>query len=311
MNTTEIEETYHGFNIYGRPLPSMGDYDSWLFLVDDEHHRRQFTLTSKVSRSAARLNASGTARDNGLHRSRGMIDLRRYELGEEYEYFVTTDFAEASDVADEQVRQLLLQALYNIYRSQPIRAKYEHIDVEGFCSVLGISRSIYEFNAVVLIDKGYIHEMPVQQLSISQGGIYISSAGIDQVEAAVQSSFGAYSEVLNFIAQLEKRTPGQYVDDKVIAQESGLAIQDVRDWIDVLQDDGLVQTANSFAGHSALLTAKGRLLLKGDPAGFQKAGLGGLNRLPAINITNVHTGGGAFIARDAHVGGDFTGRDRS
>ena len=192
-----------------------------------------------------------------------MIDLRQYEPGKEYEHFVTTYSADTK--TDEQVRQLLLQALYNIYRAQPTRAKYEQIDVEGFCNILGISKSAYQFNATVLIDKGYVSESPIQQLSISEGGIYISPTGIDKVEAVAQSGFGTYSEILALIAQLEQRTPGQYVVDKIIAQESGLEIQDVRDWIDVLETEGLVKTANSRDGHSAVLTAKGKLLLKGDP----------------------------------------------
>lgn len=309
MSISQIEETYHGFYIYGEALSSMGDYDGWLLTVEDEKHTLQFILQSKVSRSAALTNTREVARDNGLHRSRGMIDLREYELGKEYEHFVMTYSVEETAKTDEQVRQLLLKALYNIYRAQPTRAKFEQIDVKGFCSVLGISKSSYEFNAAVLIDKGYVSESPLQQLSIAEGGIYISPAGIDKVEAAVQSGIGTYDEMLALIAQLEKRTPGQYVDDRIIVQESGLEIQDVRDWIDVLEAEGLVQTANSFDGYCALLTARGRLLLKGTPASLQATGLGGLNPRSAINVT-IQTSGGAFIAGDAQIGGDFTGRDR-
>jgi hypothetical protein len=68
--------------------------------------------------------------------------------------------------------------------------------------------------------------------------------------------------ILSCIAQLEKRTPGKYVDDTTISQEIGLEIQDVQDWIDILESDGKVKTANTFDGHSALLTAQGRLSLK-------------------------------------------------
>ncbi|MEZ4682091.1 MAG: hypothetical protein R2932_48585 [Caldilineaceae bacterium] len=311
MSTSQIEEMYHGFHIQGEPLSPSGDYDGWIFSVYDGNHNLQFVLQSKVSRSAAITGEFKTARNAGLHRCHGMIDLRQYEQGLEYEYFITTYSSKVTELADEQIRILLLKALYNIYRTQPTRAKYENIDVEGFCDVLGITKSVYEFNAVVLIDKGYASESPLQQLTITEGGIYISPTGIDKVEAAAQPTFSAYGRILNMIAQIEKHTPGQYVSDKTIAQESGLEIQDVRDWIEAFEAEGMVKTANSFDGHSASLTAKGRLLLKGDSASLQiDGGFEGMKASPTINV-NIHTEGGAFIARDANIGGNFTGQDGS
>jgi hypothetical protein len=187
MNTTRIEETYHGFHIHGQLLDGTGDYTSWIFSVDDQNNRRQFTLKSKVTGSAVLQNTIEVARDIGLHRSRGMIDLRQYDQGNEYEHVISTLSPQPPEVSDEQVRQLLLKALYNIYRTQPTRARVEYIDVEGFCQVVGISKSSYEFNAAVLKDKGYIDESPIQQLNISNGGIYISPSGIDIVETSVQA----------------------------------------------------------------------------------------------------------------------------
>ena len=187
MSMTRIEEAYHGFHIHGELLPVTGDYNSWLFSVDDQSNSRQFTLKSKVSRSAAPQNTVELARDIGLHRSRGMIDLQTYELGKAYEHTVTTYSPQASEVPNEQVRQLLLKALYNIYRIQPTRAQLEQLDVDGFCQIVGINTSSYEYNASVLKGKGYIDESPIQQLSISNGGIYISPSGIDVVENALQA----------------------------------------------------------------------------------------------------------------------------
>lgn len=187
MNNENFEEIYHGFRLFGERLPTTGDYESWLFRASLGDHL-QFRLKVGITGTAAALDFGGRAdaseavRSIGLHRAHGMVDLRRYEEGAEYEYWITSLPEPRPKALDEEVRQSLLQALYNIYRAQPTRAQSEQIDVRGFCDLMGIDRSTYEFNAAVLRDKGYIQESPIDQLLISNGGIYITAAGISLVE---------------------------------------------------------------------------------------------------------------------------------
>lgn len=150
--------------------------------------------------------------------------------------------------------------------------------------------------------------------------------------------------ILNFIALTEKRISGAYVEDTIIAQELSLEIQDVRDWIDVLEIEGKVTTANSFEGYSALLTAKGRLFLKSAQPNLQvntedqeiqgidvmkvittllqtienqsakgkSIHLSSGNYYESVNSTSsVNTDGGTFVSGEVNAGGDFIGRDKS
>lgn len=71
-------------------------------------------------------------------------------------------------------------------------------------------------------------------------------------------------KVLDAIARLSTSNASRYIEDKEIAQELSLDIQDIRDYLDILGDEGKVKTANTFDGHAALLSAKGRIALK-DP----------------------------------------------
>jgi hypothetical protein len=191
MSNETIEEIYHGFKLFGEQQPKTGDYESWLFraFLDD---RLQFRLKVGITGTAAALDFSGrtsaseAACSVGLHRAHGMIDLRRYEEGREREYWITSLPEPRSKVLDEEVRQSLLQALYNVYRAAPTDAEYEQIDVEGFCALIGIDRSTYEFNATLLRDQGYVQESSIDQRSIINGGIYITAAGISLVEKIEQ-----------------------------------------------------------------------------------------------------------------------------
>lgn len=187
MNSEKIEEVYHGFKLLGEPVPTSGDYESWLFraFLND---RLQFKLKVSITGAAAELNfggratASEAARSVGLHRAHGMIDLRRYEEGTDREYWITGLPESHPKVSDEEVRQSLLQALYDIYRTSPAYARYEQIDVDGFCSLMGIDKSTYEFNATSLRDQGYVEESPINQLTIGSGGIHITPAGVRLIE---------------------------------------------------------------------------------------------------------------------------------
>jgi hypothetical protein len=77
-----------------------------------------------------------------------------------------------------------------------------------------------------------------------------------------------------------------YVDDAHLAFGTKMSVEDVRDWLEILEGKGFVERALGTAGFSAYLTAKGKQALRltepipipkpaGDPASFNAAPLGG------------------------------------
>ncbi|WP_165248054.1 hypothetical protein [Paludisphaera soli] len=72
--------------------------------------------------------------------------------------------------------------------------------------------------------------------------------------------FGAQKLVLQAIQDSPKDTAG-FVTDAQVAQTTGIALKDVRDWIETLEGEGYVEVANAQTGLLASITAKGRLQL--------------------------------------------------
>src|SRR5271157_3075816 len=72
--------------------------------------------------------------------------------------------------------------------------------------------------------------------------------------------FGAQRLVLQTILDLPKDSAG-FVTDSQIFQKTGIALDDVRDWIETLGSDGYVDFFKTVDGLSATITAKGRLQL--------------------------------------------------
>lgn len=56
--------------------------------------------------------------------------------------------------------------------------------------------------------------------------------------------------------------PGISVHDSVLSEKIGLSVQDVRDHLDLLEEDGMVQLARTTGGYGAWLDARGRLWLQ-------------------------------------------------
>jgi predicted transcriptional regulator len=80
-------------------------------------------------------------------------------------------------------------------------------------------------------------------------------------------------EVRRFILQTiqdNQPSPGSNVQDSVLAEKIGLPVQDVRDHLDLLEEEDNVQLAKTTGGYGAWLTARGRLGLK-EPLGPRPA----------------------------------------
>ena len=72
--------------------------------------------------------------------------------------------------------------------------------------------------------------------------------------------YGAQRMVLQAVSDLPKDAAG-YVTDAQIARRTQIASSEVRDWIETLEGEGLVEFGRTTEGLSVLLTPKGRLQL--------------------------------------------------
>lgn len=71
-------------------------------------------------------------------------------------------------------------------------------------------------------------------------------------------------DIVTAIESLNSANKNLYVADREIAGKLGIAIQQVRDYLDLLQEKGYVDLAKTFGGYSANTTARARLALQ-DP----------------------------------------------
>ncbi|MGA7498026.1 MAG: toll/interleukin-1 receptor domain-containing protein [Isosphaeraceae bacterium] len=72
--------------------------------------------------------------------------------------------------------------------------------------------------------------------------------------------WGSQKKVLQAISDLPKDAADSVMDTQ-IAQATDIAIKDVRDWLETLEEEGYVEVARTEAGLSASVTANGRLAL--------------------------------------------------
>jgi hypothetical protein len=77
----------------------------------------------------------------------------------------------------------------------------------------------------------------------------------DAPEAAMRA-------VLQTIHHFQQQSASAYVGDTQIAEALQMDLQDVRDYMDLLEAAGDTKSANSHDGHEARLTAQGRLRLR-------------------------------------------------
>ena len=69
--------------------------------------------------------------------------------------------------------------------------------------------------------------------------------------------------ILEFIGETEKEAANIFVEDKRIAENLKIDIQEVQDHLDILEDGGKIQLAKAFGPtFGALLTAEGRMSLR-------------------------------------------------
>ncbi len=73
--------------------------------------------------------------------------------------------------------------------------------------------------------------------------------------------FGAQRMIVQAVNDLP-RDASAYVRDQQVAQNTHISISDVRDWIETLEGEELIDVVRTTEGISTSITAKGRLQLE-------------------------------------------------
>ena len=72
---------------------------------------------------------------------------------------------------------------------------------------------------------------------------------------------GGEKLVLKILRELQGDS-SDYVDDARLAVATRMFVQDVRDWLETLEDKGFVERVRATDGFRAYITAKGKLALR-------------------------------------------------
>lgn len=154
----------------------------------NESARRLFTEITFITRTAISMKYGDISdeeitqilSDLTFSKAKTRYTLDLFDEGKDYYQVINSETVknEIRPVDDEYIQKMLLVALQNIRRRNPISYKEEHIIVDGFCSILGVSDNQYLFNASILLEDGLIREGNLEEMDIRNGGIFISSVGI-------------------------------------------------------------------------------------------------------------------------------------
>jgi hypothetical protein len=179
----------------------------------------------------------------------------------------------------------------------PIRHTLEGFDTRGFCEVLGIGHADYVSNAAYLRDRGYVADSVLHQLTIEEGGIYITAEGIDYIEQeqqrmAQEATVNAGAEairdrMLGILLQHEETGNPSYLPSTAIAEQMELSDGDVRYHLDVLAQDSYIRIAKFFSSCSAKIDTQGMRRVR---EGYRHTPAVAVSGGPSIHITHSNVG---------------------
>ncbi|MBU0458368.1 TIR domain-containing protein [Patescibacteria group bacterium] len=167
-----------------------------------------------------------------LARAKARIDLNLFEDEKSYEEVILTTTPEPEPKSDHAIQRYILGALELRRRMSPQRYKLEQIEVDGFCDLLGIPKNQYLFNADILKERDYVAEGNVDQLTIENGGMYITVDGLD------------YLGVARKVASPDFETKGE--DDTERAHEYDLVVSYASEDIKLAEEIATAVQANGF-----------------------------------------------------------------
>ena len=300
-------ETYHGFTIVGeREYPTPGDYQRWNFRVDRDH-KPIFRYSTKVSGSQAVMLGGDEQADKllcevGKKRVHGKIDLGRYTENERDVHQLVAAAPEPVTLKKEEIRLHILEVVERIREQDPTRHKIVNFDVNGFCDILGIRYADYLSNAAYLREVGYVADSTIQQLTLDNGGIYITARGTEflenQQKVAKEATVSADAEALRdqllvILYAHEETGDSYYLASTAIAERIGLPDKTVRHHLSVLHRDGYIDVSKTLTDYSAILNTNGRQRV-----------IEGYRHTTSPNVA----GGASIIFNDSTVGMVNTGQ---
>ncbi|KAF0140354.1 MAG: TIR protein [Stygiobacter sp.] len=172
-------------------LSSRDGKGCWITVEPDGaelESERLFSEYTFITRTAIRMQyrdakselVTSELMDYTLSKAKARIALGLYEMGKEYKQEINSSTLkeELKQVDDSLIQKWILTGLLNIRKKNPLQYQFEEIDINGFCSILGIDEKQYLFNASILLEDDFISEGEPEGLDISTGGIFITSSGI-------------------------------------------------------------------------------------------------------------------------------------
>jgi predicted nucleotide-binding protein len=185
---------YRGFELYGGQTQEPGK-DGITYWVAAQISNRQvndrlFTEAVSITHTAMvvysnrnpEANIIEYIKDLALNRAIARIDMGIYEKGKDY---VQTIFSkdleqpqENQDISDNEITIQYLRTLFNIRKQNPTKYLLDGTNLDGLCSILGISKQRFLFIAMALKEDGIVDSGKVKEAAVQIGGGYITSRGL-------------------------------------------------------------------------------------------------------------------------------------
>ena len=137
----------------------------------------------------------------------------------------------------------------------------------------GESLSAWVQKAIAYCERRDLIDALLAEIEETRPGQFERGPVVAEREEPAMSKTDERRLVLRAIAELQA-TGGTLVTDESISDKLGMDLQEVRDYLDLMEPGGLVKLYKSTRGTSAELTARGRVARK-DPSYMQPKNAGG------------------------------------
>jgi hypothetical protein len=114
-------------------------------------------------------------------KARARITIGMYDKGRDYLQEILVDSLDQpiKSVDDRIIQKTILSGLLYLRKKNPGQYEFQYIDPDGICYLLGIEKNNFLYNVGVLEENGLVGKGPTKEFSPENGGIYITSLGID------------------------------------------------------------------------------------------------------------------------------------
>lgn len=190
MKTYQTEEEFREFVLVGWPEPIVRDgrgYYVYVYKEEKGEKRLIFKEYTFISGTAQAMLNIKRAEDVGyiapitISKARARIDLDMFEVENEYRETITSENLEKprGELDEEKINLIILKALHNVCRADAATYKGHQLDVDGICRILNIDKKGFNYCVAYLLGKGFVARSNRAGLTPLNGGVYITSPGID------------------------------------------------------------------------------------------------------------------------------------